>query len=449
LIHKYNKDIDTKEDHVLLKVFNEISKKSVDQNQNLVDGKLNEFVSDLLQKPEYDLSLDMINRVSKNERLIRTLVDIVSENNVPKKEMKVLEINFNKNIFAEEIDNHLASAAIYPIDVDYNIAVKSTSNVKEDVRKSFKVTEWDVEKSSFPVDVTLANLVVFNDSQDLWDLSLADFLQELYDCISSKGFLISVFRYRLTEPELALNALKGKNNVNERDLIKRINDFAKEAESVGFSVISSKSDSIGTTALLLRKIATKEPQLPDDKNVIEINDKTEQWFETIKQKLLDQKESERNDEELWLIANDSSKNGIVGLINCLRLEPGGETIRCLFNCDNTPVNFKDKPFYNVLANDLAVNVLRDGQLGTYRHLNLPKDYDQIQSNEYFLNNGLNRDLSSLQWYDMKNLNRKTTGYDIQNRETKYVNCNIYSAGLNFKDVMFATGIAFELNIIYD
>ena len=61
--------------------------------------------------PNYDLSKDMINQVSKNEHLIRSLLDIVSENNVPKKEIKVLEINLTSGLLAKEVDNHLASAA--------------------------------------------------------------------------------------------------------------------------------------------------------------------------------------------------------------------------------------------------------------------------------------------------------------------------------------------------
>ena len=429
----------------MLRALTEVQKQSLDKNQNLIDCDIKEVVSEVLAKPENDLTADVVNRVSKNERLIRSLLDIVSENNVPKKEIKVFEINLTKALMAEEVDNHLASAAIYPIDVDYNLAVKSSDAVHDDLKKkSFKIIEWDVNKSRFPSDVTLTNLVLVRDSPELWDLPIDNFAQELYDCLNTKGFLISVFRYRMTEPEVALSQLNGKPHLSDQQLVNRINSFVREAEAVGFNVISSKSDSIGTMALLFRKVFSREPTLPDSKNVIEISAETENWFERVQQILVEKKESDDKDDHIWLIASDSSKNGIIGLINCLRLEPGGEAIRCVFDYDNLiklPINFKEKPFSDILVNDLAVNVLRNGKLGTYRHLTLPKDYDQITSDDYYLNNGLNRDLSSLQWYSLKNMSTKKEAYDLQNRLCKLVKCNIYSAGLNFKDVMFATGMS--------
>ena len=437
LEEKYTKQ--SKGEYVLLKVYNEILKQIVDQNNNDIDINIKDLVIKVLQKPENDLTGDVINLVARNERLIRSLLDIVSESNVPKKEIKVSEINLTKGLMTEEVDNYLASAAIYPIDVDYSIAVKSIDNVNEELKKkSFKFVEWDVNKSDFPSDMTLNNLVVVKDSIHLWNLE--NFVQELYNSINTKGFLIFIFRYRLTEPEKSLKSMNIKE-VTDEQLVHRIIYFMKEAESVGFSLVCRKMDSIGSMALLFRKVVTKEPPLPKTKNVIDITSNPNKWFERVKQLFLENKE--RDDKEnIWLIASDSSKNGIIGLINCLRLEPGGETIRCIFDYDNTitlPINFRKKPFSDILVNDLAVNVLRDGKLGTYRHLTLPKDYDQTLSDDYYLNTGLNRDLSSLQWYSLKNMSARTKAYDLINRKCDLVKCKIYSSGLNFKDVMFVTG----------
>ena len=141
-INKYLSE--TKDNYVLLRVFERlleiVSKK--DKNDNIDDNVIKKFINEMANNSEYDLSRDVINQVSKNECLIRTLLDIVSENNVPKKEIKVLEINLTNGLMAKEVDNHLASAAIYPIDVNYTIAVKSTDNVHEDY-KAFNLTEWD------------------------------------------------------------------------------------------------------------------------------------------------------------------------------------------------------------------------------------------------------------------------------------------------------------------
>ncbi|CAG2123591.1 unnamed protein product, partial [Medioppia subpectinata] len=80
-----------------------------------------------------------------------------------------------------------------------------------------------------------------------------------------------------------------------------------------------------------------------------------------------------------------------------------------------------------------------GKVGTYRHFTLNKDYDKKESNDYFLNVGHNRDLASLQWYDSKGLVTNKDDYDFMNTKTNKIPCNIYSAGMNFRDVMFATG----------
>ena len=444
LIQQYLTDV--KEDHVLLKLINEVIKHSSDENQNLSlkDESLRDLVTELQKKPEFDLSLDVINQVSRNEHLIRSLLDIVSENYVPKKEIKVLEINLTNGLLAEEVDNHLASSHIYPIDVSYSIAVKNVDTLNDSYRKkSFKISEWDHKKSAFPSDVSMANLLIVKDTSDLWDLKLDNFVQESYDVLVTKGFLLSVFKYKFTEPELALNGFNGQSGASNAGLEQRIKDFISSAQKVGFSLIGKKADSIGSMAVLFRKVETTHPELPNKKYVIKIDDnRRQEWFDSIKQILADKKEDEKNSDAVWLIANDSDTNGVVGLVNCLRLEPGGESVRCLFDVDKQfKGNFDDTLFYDILINDLAVNVLKNGQLGTYRHLTLPKDYDKVQSSEYFLNIGQNRDLSSLQWYESKNLIPREDYYDINNRKTKQIRCNIYSSGLNFRDVMLATGMS--------
>ncbi len=157
---------------------------------------------------------------------------------------------------------------------------------------------------------------------------------------------------------------------------------------------------------------------------------------------IENKKIDNEIKNIWLIGSNSSINGIIGLTNCLRQEPGGETIRCIFNYDKQikfPPNFSSKPFSYIVSNDLAINIIRDGKLGTFKHLRVPKNHDKVQSNDYFFNIGLNGDiLSSLQWFDSKNIKPNETYVNVDNINT-YI-YNIYSTGLNFRDVMLASGI---------
>jgi hypothetical protein len=114
---------DVRQELVIMRIFSKILNACYDKNGNSLSKEkvenLDQIMNRILNKPEFDVTKDLINQISKNERLIRPLLDIVSENSVPKKEIKVLEINLSNAIMATEVDNYLASAAIYPIAVDY------------------------------------------------------------------------------------------------------------------------------------------------------------------------------------------------------------------------------------------------------------------------------------------------------------------------------------------
>ena len=117
-------------------------------------------------------------------------------------------------------------------------------------------------------------------------------------------------------------------------------------------------------------------------------------------------------------------------------------MRCIFDYDHSislPIDWKSKPFSDILRNDLVNNVIKEAKLGTYRHLKLPKDYDKIVSNDYFLNLGRVGDLATLQWFDARSRVTQKDVYDMNNNRITQVPVNIYSSGLNFHDVMVATG----------
>jgi fatty acid synthase len=252
----------------------------------------------------------------------------------------------------------------------------------------------------------------------------------------------------LTEPEIALNRIYGNNLVNDQILENRINDFKNIALNKGFNVICSKSDSIGSIAILFRKIVSNNLIKPEEIQIIPIVSNYEKWINILKNKINENIENDRKEDNVWLIANDSSINGIIGLVNCLRLEPGGEKIRCILDYDKqfeNNINFSEKPFSDILINDLPINVIKEGKIGTYRHLSLAKNYDQIETHDYFLNCGQTGDISGIQWFDSKNIASNERYISFDNTEYNQIRCNIYSSGVNFRDVMVATGIHISYN----
>lgn len=123
-------------------------------------------------------------------------------------------------------------------------------------------------------------------------------------------------------------------------------------------------------------------------------------------------------------------SGILGLTNCLRREPGCD-LRCFFIDDKTAPAFDvNDPFYaEQIELDLAINVYRNGTWGSYRHLTLHRDQEEIpRAGRYFANMTRLGDLSTFEWM---------TGQSNAKNARNVI--NIQYTAINFRDVMLATG----------
>ena len=412
------------------------------EKENDIKGVIEDIESD----SSYDMSGDIVNQVSKNERLIRTLIDIVSENNATKKEYKVTEINLTGDVLADEVETYLLNSQLTRTHIDYKLFVKSVNNVSEAMKE--KAKQWNVNDVK---QLTKSDLIMYRDSHDNWNLNNEHLIKEFNEAINDNGFLILVVKYRLTEPEEAINSLLNNNNITISKLEKRFQTLYKLTIRSGLRLIARKSDSVSTMAMMFRKM-TEKIEIPVNRDTIEVNSqRNEKWFEAIRQCLQESKDcldAGQKPKPVWLIANDTNINGIIGLINCLRLEPGGQCLRCLFDMDSNiklPIDWTANPFSDILINNSITNVIKGGKFGTYRHLRLPKDYDKTLSNEYFLNQSANKDLSNLNWFNLTKLTPSDDCHDWFGNPIRQVNVQIYASGLIFKDIMFATGSAIVIN----
>ncbi|XP_054160820.1 fatty acid synthase-like [Oppia nitens] len=415
----------------------------------------------LKSKPEYDFVKDITNEIHTNDLLLRSLVDIVNENLVPQKSVKVIEINLTQGLLAKEIENLITNYNLLPIDVDYKLIVRSIDVLLNDLslQDRYAASVWQTSDSDFPTDISIGDFIMFRDSQHIYDdinIDVDKFILNLSDYIVSNGFLLTIHKYMFTDTEMMLN----NDTVNNRKLLdnsfleQRIDQFITAANRAGLRLIGRKYDTIGTMALLFRKtvgeLVNGNPDLP--KMIMVDSFMYDNWLPQIRDKIIENNETNRSSDTVWLIANDSHRNGILGLINSLRLEPGGNRFKCIIDYNtitgNNDINCLDyyQKYKHILANSLSVNVINkyddknQPKVGTYRHLKLNKDYDKIISNDYFLNVGQGRDLSSLQWFDSRCLVSSDEGvYDFSNNRIKQIPINIYSSGLTFRDIMFATG----------
>uniref|UniRef100_A0A1A8NNF5 Fatty acid synthase n=2 Tax=Nothobranchius TaxID=28779 RepID=A0A1A8NNF5_9TELE len=155
------------------------------------------------------------------------------------------------------------------------------------------------------------------------------------------------------------------------------------------------------------------------------------WVEKLKAAMADS-----SDTPVWLTARNTYC-GIVGLVNCLRQEPGGHRVRCMFvsNLNGSSASPTLQPDHesvqSVLEGDLVMNVFRDGQWGTFRHQLVSNDLKEEMTESAYVNVLTRGDLSSLRWIAAPS-HRLTSCPTMQL-------CHVYYSSLNFRDIMLATG----------
>lgn len=123
--------------------------------------------------------------------------------------------------------------------------------------------------------------------------------------------------------------------------------------------------------------------------------------------------------EILVLAQNDPTSGILGLVNCMRREPGGERIRCVYLQNEAPAFNADSGFYkNQLNKGFVMNVYKNGQWGTYRHLLLD---DVMVINEHcFAEATVQGDLSSIRWLEGELVNPPTKSLE-PDKELIYVN----------------------------
>lgn len=114
---------------------------------------------------------------------------------------------------------------------------------------------------------------------------------------------------------------------------------------------------------------------------------------------------------------------MIGFMTCIQREFAD--VRYVFIQDNDAPKFDlSTQFYmEQLDKGLMANVLKRGQWGSYRHLQLV-GYNNVQVKHAYVNMSTKGDLSSLKWIQSP----------LTNCQTKYSNtlCSVYYASLNFK-----------------
>ncbi|XP_032674560.1 fatty acid synthase-like isoform X2 [Odontomachus brunneus] len=311
------------------------------------------------------------------------------------KNVKVIE-------YVEDNDELLLKDLVTPVVQE---VINNLPLIRSNLTLVAKVNRFD--SSSLPPNLSISSIVQFNklakDNVCLLAIGVGiltkniHFMNRLLSSVMTGGFLLSREDLSATYDYSLLQ----RNNLN---------------------IILEKRTEQEVLVLLKKAVTTVKIR-----EIVYISNHEFSWINKLKDAMNKENESNTNT-KITVVAEGDSECGVLGLVNCLRKEPDGEMIQCIFIQDKDAPKFSlQEPFYmEQLQLNLPINVLRPGKVwGSYRHFSLHAPEPRLVQYGYVLQE-TRGDLSALRW--------------VEGRiSTNIKHIKVFYVALNFKDIMIATG----------
>ncbi|XP_077979410.1 fatty acid synthase-like [Glandiceps talaboti] len=399
-----------------------------------------ETVQNILDTNSMLLNSDKLLNALSDGRFLKNCADIVMENTFSSK-LKIVEIGGRKGGLYSKVYPALNSHPM--IQLDYTVTEKSEENLssKADELQQFNISsaKWDISES-VPASVTSTNLIVAEGLARV--ANVRDILDKISSSLVDSGFLLLHERTKNFQTAVVLDVLSqdiSDNNSVQRELGVFLTEDRWEniLEEANFEIVSQKSDGLLSTLFLCRK---RPMETVEDPYFLTVDDTSYAWVEELKERVA-KYQDKPEEKKLWLAVKSTVNSGVAGMVNCLKQEPGGDRIRCIFNAsleDQTQLpdlSSGSKTLEGVLHQDLLMNVYRDGQWGSFRHVPVSgTDATLVHTPHAYVNVLTRGDLSSLRWIasPLRYTTPEMLGASMEM-------CSVYYASLNFRDIMLATG----------
>ena len=290
------------------------------------DDKYSETVSEITEKHREFLDFDLLLGNLLQDKHLRPFIDIISENTFTKT-LKTVEVCTDR--ITKQIYNPLKSQPT--LHTVYSVATEDPENFPQDPEKEVlqDIRKWDpsnIPETSDSVQLVIANNVIRKAS------SVKQTLQAMLNLMGNDGFLLvqeatTNFHIVASADSVFCDTGRSFEDLNDRscsiycDLIKWRHIFSEN----GFDIIHEISDNLLSSLFLLRR---KRTNMVEKQTIVDINDMSCNWTETLKSKLKEL-DSKPKGENLWLKA-DTCTSGILGIVNCLKREIGGEKLRLVY-----------------------------------------------------------------------------------------------------------------------
>ena len=401
-----------RDDQVVLKALTELN-----ESVEITASNLQDNLTRVSKKYHEELEMDLLNQSLTRERFFRPLIDLVLANTFSES-LDILEFTQTRKPLAPVVFEYTSMNQ-----KSLNYSILSDKSIDPSQSSGARVIQVDGQISS--VDLSPQNLVIYCDEfspskNGPRENGHEKLFNKICSTVTDGGFIIAFSRSSLTPVEKLL--------VDSHEQKGKVKTLLDTALTCGFVTIAKKSNSVGVSALVLRKVAPSSPSV----RAINLSAFSFDWVDQVKAAM-----AEEEKKTIWLLSRDAF-SGILGLINCLKREPGGERIRCIFDRSGKPsasTDSFDSLYRQIIQLDLVTNVIdANNNLGSYCHLAVEAK-TLVRAKHAYLSVATRGDISSLKWTESDH--KFWTPKTKSNPNEQIV--SIYYAPLNFKDIMLATG----------
>ncbi|KAM9817197.1 fatty acid synthase [Neosynchiropus ocellatus] len=394
-----------------------------------LNGNLDSELELTVQKERACLLQDELLRGMLDDMSLRNCIDTTLENSSPGR-IKVLEALSNDGQLFSRVVHLLNIQLLFHMEYIATAGSLDLLAPYQDTLDELNVTsaQWDPLSGPAPGgNVGEADLVVCNHAWGPVRTNLGQLVANLASGAREGGFvLLHTLLKGETLGEMVAFLSRTTQNNDQQGLYSRA-DWEKAISDASLCLVAVKQSFYGSVIFLCKR------QTPAKKPIfLPVDTADYKWVETLQATL-----AEPSDRPVWLTAS-KPHCGVVGMVNCLRMEPGGNRIRCAFvsNLEETSaapsLQVNDKSMQKVLEQDLVMNVFRDGHWGAFRHQHINTGLSEEQTEQAYVNVLTRGDLSSLRWIASPLRHFVSNSPNVQL-------CSVYYSSLNFRDIMLATG----------
>ncbi|KAM9716550.1 fatty acid synthase [Menidia menidia] len=393
-----------------------------------LNGNLHSELQQVVEREQSCLLKDGLLHGLLEDPALRHCLDLTTENCPPGK-IRVLEaLSSDGQLFSRVVPLLNIQPMMH---VDYTASASSLDLLAphEAALQELSVAscQWDPRVHPASAGLAPADLVVCNHAWGPLRAEPGLLMTNLASAAKPQGFVLlhTLLRGETLGETVAFLSSPAQSSSRGRLLTQA--EWEKVFCEASLTLVAVRKSFCGSALFLCRRQSLVKQPL-----YLSVDNTDWKWVDTLKVTM-----AESSDRPVWLTASQPS-SGIVGMVNCLRQETGGDRIRCMFvsNLNETSEAPSLQPGHGsiqaVLEGDLVMNVFRDGRWGAFRHQLISHDLKEEMTEAAYVNVLTRGDLASLRWIASPLRHFADSSPSLQL-------CQVYYSSLNFRDIMLATG----------